>query len=272
MILKKLTIVSFVPSSRSLWLKNLFLIALICTFCNSLNAQNNHNYHYEVIKMDSTFDKNADLTIETYMYYLKQEKDKKMGQIIGTSKEVLKSLSPISPLSNFLVDMLFEWGNNHLSQKKLEKADLALLNFGGVRAALPQGNITIGDIFQISPFDNTVAFVYVKGSELRKMFAGFTEKRNAPMANVQTIYQNGRLISYTIGGTPLEDDRVYTIVTINFLALGGDEFLNQVSFESVSYLDVLLRDVFIEGVRNKTAQNIEIEGVMDNRVIIRPTP
>ena len=252
--------------------KILFLALFACIFCNSANAQSNHNYHYEVIKMDSAFDKNADLTIETYMHYLKQEKDKKMGQIIGTSKEVLKSFFPISPLSNFLVDMLFEWGNNHLSQKKLEKADLALLNFGGIRAALPQGNITIGDIFQISPFDNTVAFVFVKGSELKKMFDNFTEKKNAPMANVQTIYQNGRLISYTIGGVPLENDRIYTIVTINFLALGGDEFLKLVVPESIIHLEMLLRDVFIEGIQKKTAQNIEIEGVIDNRVIIKSTP
>ena len=252
--------------------KILFLALIACTFCNPANAQNNHKYHYEVIKMDSTFDKNADLTMETYMHYLKQEKDKKMSQIIGASKGVLRSFSPMSPLSNFLVDMLFEWGNNHLSQKKIEKADLALLNFGGIRAALPQGKITIGDIFQISPFDNTVTFVSVKGSELKKMFDGFTEKRNAPMANVQTIYQNGRLLSYTIGGTPLEDDRIYTIVTINFLALGGDEFLNQVHFESANHLDVLVRDIFIEGIRKKTAQNIEIEGITDNRVIIKPTP
>ena len=253
--------------------KIVFLALFSCIFCTFVNAQNeNYNYQYEIIKMDSTFDSNADLTMETYMHYLKQEKDKKMDQIIGTSKEVLASFSPMSPLSNLLVDMLFEWGNNYLLQKKSAKADLALLNFGGIRAALPQGNITVGDIFQISPFDNTVAFVFVKGSELRKMFDGFSERRNAPLANVQTIYQNGRLLSYTIGGVPLENDRIYTIVTINFLALGGDDFLRQVTPESVLYLDMPVRDVFIEGIRNKTGQGVTIEGVTDNRVIIRPTP
>ncbi|MCL2436023.1 MAG: 5'-nucleotidase C-terminal domain-containing protein [Lentimicrobiaceae bacterium] len=168
--------------------------------------------------------------------------------------------------------MLFEWGNNYLLQKKSAKADLALLNFGGIRAALPQGNITVGDIFQISPFDNTVAFVFVKGSELRKMFEGFSEKRNAPMANVQTIYQNGWLLSYTIGGVPVENDRIYTIVTINFLALGGDDFLRQITPESILYIDMPVRNVFIEGIRKKTVQDIKIEGVVDDRVIIRPTP
>lgn len=222
--------------------------------------------------MDSTFDKEADLTIETYMTYLKREKDMKMNQVIGTSKDVLVSFSPMSPLSNLLVDMLFEWGNNYLAHKKLGKADLALLNFGGIRAALPQGDITVGDIFQISPFDNTITFVYMKGSELQKMFDGFSERRNAPMANVHTTYQNGRLISYTIGGAPLEDDKIYTIVTINFLALGGDGFLSQVTPESVTYLDTAIRDVFIDEIRKRTVQGIEIEGVIDNRVVIKPTP
>jgi len=249
-----------------------FLAFLICSFIFVYTQNKNYNYHYEVVKMDSIFDKNADLTIETYMTYLKQEKDTKMNQIIGTSKEALTSFSPMSPLSNLLVDMLFEWGNNYLARKKLEKADLALLNFGGIRAALPQGNITVGNIFQISPFDNTVTFVFVKGSELRKMFDDFSERRNAPIANVQTIYRNGRLLSYTIGEAPLEDDRIYTIVTINFLTSGGDGFLSQVTPESVMSLDMQVRNVFINEIRKKTMQGIEIEGTIDDRVIIRPSP
>jgi 2',3'-cyclic-nucleotide 2'-phosphodiesterase (5'-nucleotidase family) len=252
--------------------KKMFFLMGFCIFCTFVHAQNNYNYHYEVIKMDSTFDVGADLTIETYISHLRQEKDKKMNQFIGTSKEVIRSFSPMSPLSNLLVDMLFEWGNSYLTQKKLGTADLALLNFGGIRAALPQGNITVGDLYRISPFDNTVAFVFVRGSELKKMFDAFTERRNAPMANVQTIYQNGRLISYTIGGVPLENDKLYTIVTINFLAMGGDQILSPVTQESVIYLDTQIRDIFIEEIRRRTVQGIEIEGQMDNRVIIRPTP
>jgi 2',3'-cyclic-nucleotide 2'-phosphodiesterase (5'-nucleotidase family) len=158
---------------------SIFLTTTCCIICTSICAQNNYKYHYEVIKIDSTYDAGANLTIETYVDFLKHQKDKKMNQIIGVSKETLSSFSPSSPLSNLLVDMLFTWSNNYLSQKKLPKADLALLNFGGIRATLHRGNITVGDLFKISPFDNTLAFVYVKGSELEKMFAAFTEKRNA---------------------------------------------------------------------------------------------
>ena len=92
------------------------------------------------------------------------------------------------------------------------------------------------------------------------------------MANVQTTYSTGRLNSFTIGGNKLEDEKVYTLVTINFLALGGDNFLSDVNFESVLYIDKLLRDVFIDEIRKKDAQGIEIESLRDNRVIISPTP
>jgi len=256
--------------------KNFFFGIVAWAICNVytfVNAQNNNYiYQYETVKMDSVFDKRADLTLETYLYYLKQEKDKKMDQVIGISKELLISSAPMSPLSNLLVDLLFEWGNNYLISKKLKKADMALLNFGGIRAALPQGKITVGDIYQISPFDNTVAFVFVKGSELKKMFDNFTIKRNAPMANVQTIYQADKIISYTIGGIPLENDKIYTLSTINFLALGGDAFLSQIHFESVIYTDIPIRDVFIEEIRKNSMQNMQIESVVDARVKILPTP
>ena len=246
------------------------ILFFLYTFCTFLYAQNNYNFQYEVVKMDSTFDAKADLTLETYMSHLKQEKDKKMDQFIGISKEVLVSHAPFSSLSNLLVDMLFEWGNNYLLSKKMQPADLALLNFGGIRAALPQGKISVGDVYQIAPFDNTVTFVFVKGTELKKMFDSFTEKRNAPLANVQTTYQNGRLLSYTIGNAPLVEEKIYTIVTINFLAVGGDEFLSQVNFESTLYLDMPVRDVYINEILKKTVQGIEIEGKIDDRVKILP--
>ena len=244
---------------------------LLSSFNFFLHAQNNYQYQYEVVKMDSTFDDRADLTIENYINQLKQVKEKKMGQFIGISKVMLASSAPVSPLSNLLVDMLFEWGNNYLLSKKIPQADIALLNFGGIRAALPQGKITVGDIYQIAPFDNTVTFVFVKGTELKKMLDGFTEKRNAPMANVQTTYQKGRLLSYTVTGAPLVEDKIYTIVTINFLALGGDDFLRPVNFESTLYIDTPIRDVFIAKIIEKTQQGIEIEGKIDDRVIIKPS-
>jgi len=252
--------------------RNLIVFLFVGIFSATVNAQNFYNYNYEVVKMDSIFDNNADLTIETYVAHLKQEKDLLMNQFIGTSKEFLASFSPMSPLSNLLVDLLFEWGNEYLLSNKMEKADLALLNFGGIRAALPQGRITVGDIYQIAPFDNTIAFIYTKGSELKKMFDGFSEKRNAPLANVQTVYRTGRLNSFTIGGVPLDTNKIYTLVTINFLALGGDDLLRNVSYESVIYLDIPVRNVFINEIRNKTSQGIEIEAIRDERVIILSTP
>ena len=243
-----------------------FAIALLftCSFSVSVNAQNNYKYQYEIVKIDSTYDRDAELTMETYLYYLKQEKDKVMNIPIGISKEVLVSDSPASPLSNLLVDMLFEWGNDYLLSHKMNLADLALLNFGGIRAAMPKGRITIGDIYEILPFDNTITFVLLKGKELEKLFDRLTEKK-APLANVKTIYDGKTLVSYTIGGAPLEPDKTYTLTTLNFLAKGGDEFLSNVNFESQIDIDKQLRDLFMEYIRGKTAQNIEIEGKMDDR-------
>jgi len=230
------------------------VLFFLCSIYVSVNAQNNYHYQYEVVKMDSIYDRSAELTMENYLYYLKQEKDKVMNITIGSSKEAMSSYPPESPLSDLLVNMLFEWGNEYLLSKKMQKADLALLNFGGIRAALPQGRITIGDIYEIIPFDNTVTFVFVKGSELLKMFNTFNEK-TAPLANVETVYEANRLISYTIGGAPLDLDKTYTLVTINFLATGGDGFLSNVNFESAIYLDKLLRDVFIETIRRTELLN-----------------
>lgn len=45
-------------------------------------------------------------------------------------------------------------------------ADIALVNGGGIRADLPQGDITYGDLFEVHPFGNTLCVVEASGQEI----------------------------------------------------------------------------------------------------------
>ena len=47
------------------------------------------------------------------------------------------------------------------------KADVAFVNGGNVRANIPKGSVTYGDILDVSPFGNTLVLMKVKGSVLR---------------------------------------------------------------------------------------------------------
>jgi 5'-nucleotidase / UDP-sugar diphosphatase len=65
-----------------------------------------------------------------------------------------------SNLANFITDAV----------KIFTKADIAILNGGSFRAPISKGNITIGDVRRVLPFNNTISIVSLKGSDLLKIF------------------------------------------------------------------------------------------------------
>jgi 2',3'-cyclic-nucleotide 2'-phosphodiesterase (5'-nucleotidase family) len=260
-------------SIRILFLLILFFGLYFSPCLYSQNDNPKFTFQYQTVKMDSVYDEPKDLTMSTYIETLRTQMGEKLNVIIGEAATDLPRFKPQSPLSNFLVDQLFIYGNSYLiTNHYSDTVDLALLNLGGIRAPINAGMITIETMYQIAPFDNYVVIIYLKGSELKKMFKKFTEKDNGILANAQTIYQNGKIISYTIHGKAVVDEQIYVLTTIDFLQTGGDGYLSGLNFEKVIYTGVLVRDVYTSRITKLTELGRKIEGKTDQRVIIKPTP
>ena len=80
--------------------------------------------------------------------------DELMSPVLGRTPTPLVSGRPESPLSNLLSDILV-WSGKLYG----EKPDFGVYNIGGIRASLAQGDITIGDVFDVAPFENKVCFL-----------------------------------------------------------------------------------------------------------------
>jgi 5'-nucleotidase/UDP-sugar diphosphatase len=97
---------------------------------------------------------------------------------------------------------------------------------------LPEGPITRRRIYDILPFDNTVVVVKMKGSQVLQLFdhiAAVPSGRGAfPQVSEGvrfTInYRNQRCENVTVGGKPVDPERVYSIATNSYLAGGGDGY------------------------------------------------
>ena len=101
----------------------------------------------------------------------------------------------------------------------------------------------------------------------------FREKSdNAPFAGAQLTFSAGRPSKILMQDKPLENDRVYRLVTLNFIADGGDNILRDIQFEKKIITNVVFRDFLIQEIRNMTQEGRHIVGKMDNRVVIQPTP
>ncbi len=119
------------------------------------------------------------------------------------------------------------------------QAEVALLNGGGIRANLPAGTVTWGDVLTVLPFSNTLATLTLRGGALvAALENGLSQLgRNAgrfpqlghlrvEFEAAAPVGQRVRAVSVLQEGrwVPLEPDRAYRVVTNNFMRLGGDGY------------------------------------------------
>ena len=109
------------------------------------------------------------------------------------------------------------------------RADLAIMNSGGVRDSMPAGKLTYKDVLKVQPFGNMLSVVELKGSELTayleaamKMSPG--SGAFAQFAGVRIVAEGGKLVSATVRGTAIDPAKTYRLALNNFQANGGDGY------------------------------------------------
>ena len=122
------------------------------------------------------------------------------------------------------------------------KAQLAIVNNGGVRTDLPAGPISVGDVLELLPFANTLVLIDLSGTELKEALEGdidflISKKYPAPFPYVAGM--RFTVTPHTVRGLrvmalevrdaagvyqPVREDVIYRCVVSNFVAGGGDGF------------------------------------------------
>jgi 2',3'-cyclic-nucleotide 2'-phosphodiesterase / 3'-nucleotidase / 5'-nucleotidase len=117
------------------------------------------------------------------------------------------------------------------AQRAVGKADLSVMNNGGIRADLQAGTVTYGALFEIAPFGNVLYRVTARGDALRAYFEKMYDGQRAPRVHVSGItltWDNSRPAGQRLvgarlaNGTPLDDAREYRLVLSDFMLSGGD--------------------------------------------------
>ncbi len=153
-----------------------------------------------------------------------------------------------SPLGNLVADAL---------RRSVAGADIGLTNGGGLRADLPAGELTFGSLYEALPFDNRVTRVRMPGAQLRRLIvanlAGAKGILSLSGLRAEASCRGGALeVALTLDdGRPLDDARLYTVATSDFLALGGDDFgpLAGKVEVAIDEAGAPMRDVVIEQLR-----------------------
>ncbi len=182
--------------------------------------------HYELtgiertrILIDETFDKRPDAQATQFIIPYKHMVDSLMNPVIGRAACDLTPQRPEGTLSNLLPDILID-----ASEMFGEKPDFAVYNMGGIRASLPKGDITIGDILDVAPFENKICFLTLTGEKVKELFQQMAGNGGEAVSHSvrMVITADGKLVSAEINGKPIDPKASYRIATLDFVAQGND--------------------------------------------------
>ncbi len=194
---------------------------------------------------------NANSEIGKYIDKYKTDKDAKMSAVLSYTDTDLKIAQHDSPLGNLIAQIILDRANT------ITPTDACITNCGGIRRNLYKGNITLGDIFEILPFDNTAVTLRFTGSQLQKVADAMAKKGGEAMAGISFDIVDNKAANIKINGKNLIPDKQYNIVTNNYLAAGNDRLEPMANHIALHDLQLNLRDIAIDFFTNLGAGKIQ---------------
>jgi len=244
----------------------LIIIFLIFMSIPSLLSAQGFTYKAEMVRMDSTWDKNRNGEVAKIIGEYKPEMDRLMQEVIGFSEFEMQSGRPESLLSNFAADALLEEAR---SLTENGDVDLALTNFGGLRATIPAGDIRRYHIFATFPFENCLVILDMTGKSIRELFESFASRRVEAFSHtVKMVAKDKVLTTLLINGEPVDDNRIYRLATIDFLLDGGDSMSMLKDAVATEFTGIVLRDIMVSYIQKQTKAGKNIAIYITNRAVI----
>ncbi|MEK5329976.1 bifunctional metallophosphatase/5'-nucleotidase [Lysinibacillus sp. FSL W8-0992] len=179
-----------------------------------------------------------------------------------------------TPLGNVITDGM-------LAKAKKYNPDviMALQNGGGIRTAINQGPITVGEVISVLPFGNTLATVTLTGAELKQTLeksvslyplenGGFLHVSGAKVEFDSSKPAGQRIVKISYKDAQnnyieIQDNKTYTIATNAFTAKGGDGFdVLKKAYEDGRVTDLGLSDWenLAEHLKSLVNVNPKVEG------------
>lgn len=176
-----------------------------------------------------------DPAINARIWELAKPIEKMREQIIGSTGAVIDASlcrKQECSMGNLVADAM-------LDRVKNQGIDIAIQNGGGLRSSIGTGDITLGDVLTVLPFQNTLATFQLTGADVRAALenglsriddgAGrFPQVAGLRYSFDKTKPAGKRLVAVQVkqGGAfvPLDPAKTYGVVSNNYMRAGGDGY------------------------------------------------
>lgn len=235
-------------------LKNYFsgakLLAVALAVLVSSCSSSNYVSKVEGRQINVSGNETAKPEIEAFVKPYREKLDKEMNTVLAFALVTLdKSQGKWqTTIGSLQADITLEAANKIFKSREKRSVDVCLLNHGGIRAIIPQGDVTTRTAFELMPFENNLVVVALKGAQIEEMVSYIIkEKKPHPLSGMSfVIAKDGSFKSILIQGKPLDNNKIYYVATNDYLYNGGDSMNFFKKGTAVYDLDYKLRNIWID--------------------------
>lgn len=218
--------------------------------------------------IDATYDQPVPQQVADFMQPYKQQVDQLFSPVIGETPKDLIVDRPESPLGNLLADIMM-WAAKDYG----EQPDFGVYNKGGIRASIAKGDITIGDVVDVAPFENRICFVTLSGEKVLELMGQIVYRGGEPVSREVKIFatKDNQLRNVTINGKEVDPKASYRVVTVDYVAHGNDRmaaFKDGTQKREFTGEEDLTRSIIIKYCKEMTRQGKVIDSEVEGRYII----
>jgi 2',3'-cyclic-nucleotide 2'-phosphodiesterase (5'-nucleotidase family) len=192
----------------------------------------------------------------------KEKLDAQMNAVVARSEEELaKGGRGETALGNFVADQQLEF-----SREAFDKAiDISVVNNGGLRNSLPKGDITVGNVFELLPFENFIYILALSAGDVHNLAEYAIKGRNLGLSGMAIESQEGELTKVTVNDEPIEEGRTYLLAINDYLANGGDRMDFLIEVPRVEESTVLMREMLLSRLKEMNAAGKQVEAKVEGR-------
>ena len=144
-----------------------------------------------------------------------------------------------------------------LARVKDQGIDIAIQNGGGIRASIDAGEVTMGEVLTVLPFQNTLSTFQVSGqamidalengvSQIEEVKGRFPQVAGMSFAFDAAQPEGARISDVMVGGAPIDPAKMYGVVSNNYVRNGGDGYAMFTTAENAYDFGPDLADVLAE--------------------------
>jgi 2',3'-cyclic-nucleotide 2'-phosphodiesterase (5'-nucleotidase family) len=184
-----------------------------------------------------------------------------MQEVLGTAPVALTK----GPGENLIVNFVADLQRTAAAKALGQPVALGVMTNGGMRAELPAGPITLGNVFELMPFENELMVLDAPGPVVRQLFDYSARVHMAVSGATYLVGTDGHAQDIRIGGQPFDPARTYSIAISDYLAGGGDnmDFLKTVV---PRHTGLLLRSAIADHIRALTKAGLPVTAKIEGRV------